>query len=154
MKNSDTVIIFICLLLLISGCLNSEEYSDSEQEIQENEEKMILVFSATAGYRHSSIEPAQEALKATAPQYGFGINISEDAGDFTSANLSRYSAVVFLNTSEDIFTDSQRTAFEDYIRDGGGFIGVHSATDTEYGWPWYNRLVGPGSTITPRFSRR
>jgi type 1 glutamine amidotransferase len=45
-------------------------------------------------------------------------------------------------TTGDVLDDSQQAAFERYIQAGNGFVGVHSATDTEYDWAWYGGLVG------------
>lgn len=53
-----------------------------------------------------------------------------------------YNAVVFLNTTGDVLTNEQQTAFERYIQAGGGYVGIHAATDTEYDWAWYGRLAG------------
>jgi cytochrome c len=64
------------------------------------------------------------------------------AEDFNEENLKRYSAVVFLNTTGDVFNPAQQADFERYIQAGGGFVGIHSATDTEYDWPWFGKLVG------------
>jgi type 1 glutamine amidotransferase len=50
--------------------------------------------------------------------------------------------VVFLSTTGDVLGPPQQMAFERFIRRGGGFVGVHSATDTEYDWPFYGGLVG------------
>ncbi|MDR0793094.1 MAG: ThuA domain-containing protein, partial [Chitinophagaceae bacterium] len=41
-----------------------------------------------------------------------------------------------------VLNDQQKEAFKQFIENGGGFVGIHAATDTEYDWPWYNRLVG------------
>jgi cytochrome c len=67
---------------------------------------------------------------------------TEDGRSFTDATLSRFKAVVFLSTTGDVLDHNQKAAFERYIRAGGGFVGIHSASDTEYAWPWYGRLVG------------
>ena len=67
---------------------------------------------------------------------------TEDASAFTSQNLARYRVVVWLSTSGDVLDDDQRNAFEAYIREGGGYVGVHGAADTEYHWAWYGGLVG------------
>ena len=37
---------------------------------------------------------------------------------------------------------AQQAALERYLENGGGYVGIHSASDTEYGWPWYGGLVG------------
>jgi len=50
--------------------------------------------------------------------------------------------VVFLCTTGDVLGEAQQAAFQRYIEAGGGFVGIHSAADTEYDWPWYGDLVG------------
>jgi type 1 glutamine amidotransferase len=102
----------------------------------------VLVFSRTAGYRHPSIVDGVAALSSVARGLGYQVVASEDPSRFTDGELSRYAAVVFLSTSGDVLDDRQQAAFERYIEGGGGYVGVHAASDTEYGWPWYGRLVG------------
>ncbi len=99
----------------------------------------ILVFSKTAGFRHDSIPAGVAALRALP---GFQVTATEDAAAFTTRNLAKYDAVVFLSTTGDVLNDSQQKAFERYIGRGGGFAGIHAAADTEYEWPFYGRLVG------------
>ncbi len=101
-----------------------------------------LVFSKTTGFRHDSIPQGIAAIKALGADNGFAVNSTEDAARFTDAELAGYKVVVFLSTTGDILDDRQKAAFERYIRSGGGFVGVHSASDTEYRWAWYGRLVG------------
>lgn len=105
-------------------------------------EKSILVFSKTEGFRHASIEPAVIALEKLGRENSFKLTATEDSKYFVEDSLKQYSTVVFLNTSQDILNDVQQADFERYIQAGGGFVGVHAATDTEYDWPWYNKLVG------------
>jgi uncharacterized protein len=110
----------------------------------------ILIFSKTDGWRHDSIETGRDALIRWAEERGVHVDATEDASEFNTTNLSQYHAVVFLNTTENVFNDNQREAFKSYIQNGGGFAGVHSATDTEYEWPWYNELVGAYFNGHPR----
>ena len=105
-------------------------------------QKSMLIFSKTAGFRHESIPAAIVALKKLAAENNVLADFTEDATVFTDTNLARYDAIVFLLTTGHILNDSQQVAFERYIRAGGGYAGVHSASDTEYDWPWYGRLVG------------
>jgi type 1 glutamine amidotransferase len=102
----------------------------------------VLVFSKTGDWRHDSIEDGIRAITALGAENGFAAEATEDAARFTSAGLSTYSAVIFLSTSGNILDAAQKAAFEGYIRAGGGFVGIHSASDTEYDWLWYGRLVG------------
>ena len=102
----------------------------------------ILVFSKTAGYRHASIPAGIAMLRQLCRDNGMVMDTTEDAAAFTDANLKRYAAVVFLNTTGDVLNPVQETDFERYIQAGGGYVGIHSATDTEYGWSWYGGLAG------------
>jgi cytochrome c len=102
----------------------------------------VLVFSKTAGFRHGSIPAGIAAIQQLGAEHNFGVDATEDASQFTDANLSQYDAVVWLNTTGDVLDAAQQGAFERYIRAGGGYAGVHSASDTEYGWAWYGELVG------------
>ncbi|HVR96271.1 MAG TPA: ThuA domain-containing protein [Thermoanaerobaculia bacterium] len=102
----------------------------------------ILVFSKTAGFRHSSIEPGIAAIRNLGAANGFEVDATEDARQLTPANLARYSAVVFLSTTGDVLDDAQQAAFMAFIRRGGGYVGIHAAADTEYFWPWYGDLMG------------
>ncbi|MET8280356.1 ThuA domain-containing protein [Micromonospora sp. NPDC005174] len=102
----------------------------------------VLVFSKTAGFRHGSITPGITAIQQLGAANGFTVEATEDAGQFTDANLARFAAVIWLSTTGDVLNAAQQTAFERYITAGGGYVGVHSASDTEYDWPWYGGLVG------------
>ena len=101
----------------------------------------LLVFSKTAGFRHDSIPDGIRCLREILGDR-YAIDATEDAGAFTSTNLARYRAVVFLSTTGDVLDPMQQRAFEEFIRAGGGFAGVHAAADTEHSWPWYGKLVG------------
>jgi len=102
----------------------------------------ILVFAKTAGFRHDAIPAGIQAIRDLGAANRFTVTATEDAAAFTPGNLARYEAVVFLSTTGDVLDAGQQAAFETYIRAGGGFVGVHSAADTEYDWPFYGQLVG------------
>ena len=102
-----------------------------------------LVFSKTAGYRHSGcIRSGTAAIARAARRQGFEVDATEDAGAFTPRNLKRYDVVVFLCTTGDVLDGAQQAAFRRYIGAGGGYAGIHSASGTEYDWAWYGGLVG------------
>lgn len=102
----------------------------------------VLVFSKTAGYRHESIPAGIAAVQKLGQENNFAVSATEDASDFTKENLGKYRVVIFLNTTMDVLNDSQQGVFENFIRSGGGFVGIHAAADTEYEWNWYGKLVG------------
>jgi len=102
----------------------------------------VLAFSKTAAFRHGSIPAAVAAVEEIGLARGWTVDATEDAAVFTAANLANYDVVLFLLTTGDVLDDAQQVAFEDFIRAGGGWVGVHAASDTEYDWPWYGSLVG------------
>lgn len=113
--------------------------------------KKILVFSKTAGFRHTAaIDAGKKVIPELGATHKFDVDLSEDASVFTPDNLKQYAAVVFLCTTGNALDDHQQVAFQQFIRSGGGFVGLHSATDTEYDWPWYGELVGAYFKNHPR----
>jgi uncharacterized protein len=102
----------------------------------------VLVYSKTGGYRHSSIGVGKLAIMSLGKDNGFDVDTTEDSTVFTEKNLSRYAAVVFLSTTGNVLDTVGKMALKHFIESGKGFVGVHAATDTEYGWPWYGKLVG------------
>ncbi|MFP4342153.1 MAG: ThuA domain-containing protein [Cyclobacteriaceae bacterium] len=126
----------VALLLLGAVVLYFTVFSSEKREAK------VLVFSKTEGFRHESIEPGIEAIKSLGDQHDFTVEATEDAGIFTDDQLKDFSTLIFLNTTGDILDQNQQVAMERYLQAGGGFVGVHSAADTEYAWPWYGKLVG------------
>ena len=103
----------------------------------------ILYFTHSAGYRHEVIPMSREILKRlgeVTPR--FEVTATEDVAVFTAQNLRHYGAVMFFTTGELPMNDAQKQALVDFVRNGGGFLGVHSATDTFYQWPEYGKLIG------------
>ena len=105
-------------------------------------EVKVLVFSKTEGFRHESIEPGIAAIEKIGEANNFTVVATEDAENFNQDYLKDFMAVVFLNTTGNVLDPVQQSQMERFIQAGGGFVGIHAATDTEYGWPWYGKLVG------------
>jgi type 1 glutamine amidotransferase len=102
----------------------------------------LLAFSRTTGFRHDSIPAAIAAIQAVGQQNGFAVDATEDPSVFTDTRLSAYAAVMFLLTTGTVLDGPQHDAFQRFIAAGNGFVGVHSAADTEYDWSWYGSLMG------------
>ena len=111
-------------------------------EARELPSPAILVMSKTAGFRHGSIAAGVAAIRKLGAAHGFAVDVTEDAAVFAPDRLAAYEVVVFNNTTGDILDRAQEAAFETYLQNGGGFVGIHAATDTEYDWAWYGKLVG------------
>jgi type 1 glutamine amidotransferase len=126
--------------LLLGGLAAQPAVSAGEDGARDG--KRVLAFSKTAGFRHDSIPEGVATIRALGERGGFTVDATEDASAFTPANLRRYDAVVFLSTTGDVLDATQQSAFEGYIRRGGGYVGVHAAADTEYDWAFYGGLAG------------
>jgi len=113
-------------------------------------QKKVLVFSKTAGFRHSSISVGKLAIMKLGKENGFDVDTTENATVFNESELKKYNAVIFLNTTGDVLDHYQQAAFERYIQAGGGYMGIHAATDCEYNWPWYGKLSGAYFKSHPR----
>jgi len=104
----------------------------------------VLMLTATAAFRHDSIPTSKQVMAALASRGGaFTVAVTEDLGDITPARLAATDVLMFALTSGELALDqNQKSAIVAWITNGGGFIGVHSATDTLYDWSDYGRIVG------------
>jgi cytochrome c len=133
----------LCLLLMWAGV--------SERVLAQAVKpgRRLLVFSKSAGFRHSSIPVGKAAIVKLGRQNGLAVDTTENAAFFTDENLKKYGAVLFLNTTGGVLDANQQAAFERFIRAGAGYVGIHAATDTDHQWPWYTALSGAWFTGHP-----
>lgn len=130
------------ILLLVAVGLLAVPGPASAQEPDATPRFSILVFSKTDSTRHKSIASGTQALQRLGTKHNFRVDTTAATSVFTPDRLASYEAVVFLNTSGDVMNEAQERAFEAYVRDGHGFIGIHAAATTEPDWNWYGELVG------------
>jgi type 1 glutamine amidotransferase len=109
----------------------------------------ILLITETAGWHHESIDHGIIAINELADAHNFNVVRQQDAVKITDEILNDFDAVVFLSTTADIFDEKEQVAFEKFIQSGKGYVGIHAASDTEYDWPWYTKLVGRMFHIHP-----
>lgn len=137
MKFPFTAALTLAALLLTAPPAQAEQFK-------------VLLFTKTAGWHHDAVHAGVSAVQELGKLHDFSVTWTADAGRvMNDAELANYQAVVFLLTTGDILDEAQQAAFERFIRKGGGFVGVHSAADTEYGWPWYTRMAGHMFRVHP-----
>ncbi len=118
--------------------------------------KHVLIFSHSTGYRHASIEAGVAAVRAIAERNGYVVQATEDPAVFSAEGLAQIDAVVFISTTtsrrdpnSEWLVGDRRTAFQDFIHRGGGFVGIHAAADSHYNWPWYRQMIGAAFRTHP-----
>src|ERR1035437_4077027 len=110
-------------------------------------ESRVLVYTKNQVgkglYVHNNIPASVTAIKKLGEENNFAVDVSKDPAVFTDQNLKRYKALIFDNTNNEVFgNEEEKSAFQRYIRAGGGFVGIHSATGSMRQWPWFWSVVG------------
>ena len=102
--------------------------------------KNLVVFSKTSGYRHDSIPTGIEAIQSIGEDLGYTVIATEDASVIVDET---YEVLVFLSPTLDVLDGMQQEHLRSFVENGGGFVGIHAATDCEYEFDWYcDVLVG------------
>ncbi|HEX7071587.1 MAG TPA: ThuA domain-containing protein [Rhodothermales bacterium] len=135
-------VLFLAILALAASPAAAQPNAPHEFE--------ALVFTKTAGFRHSSIPDGIAAIVRLGQEHRFGVDATEDANIFTPDLLQKYDVVVFLSTTGDILNSEQEAALQAFVEQGGGLVGIHAAADTEYEWPWYGQAIGGYFRSHPR----
>ncbi len=115
----------------------------------------VLLFTHTAGPRHADLGKAlgpglnpplddsnivQREMQKLMAANGIDLDYTEDQAVLNGVDA--YNAVIFFSTSRDALDDGAKTALRQYMRAGGGFVGIHNAFGTLYNWPYYEGLLG------------
>jgi uncharacterized protein len=148
MKKFQTVA--ITLLLLINLMCIPQVYA--QKKVSWKKVKVLVYTKNGKGYVHDNIPSAVKAIQKLGNEHGFKVDVSNDPGVFTEANLGQYTFLLFPSTNNDVFdTDDQRVAFRRYIEAGGGFVGLHSVIGTERNWKWFKMMLGGTFFWHPKF---
>jgi type 1 glutamine amidotransferase len=135
--------VLLVLLVPLAPATADRSHGHAKGHADHHKRFNALIFSKTAAFRHTECIPqGTVAIAQMAARRGFEVDATENAAAFTDENLAKYDVVIFLCTTGDVLDEAQQGAFERYIQAGGGYAGIHSASDTEYDWAWYGGLVG------------
>lgn len=130
---------FIFLIIVSCLCINASAQKQFK----------VLLVTTTRGWHHESLHYGVLAIQELGRKNFFDVVLWEDPNGFTDKYLEQFQAVIFLNTTGDIFDSAQQKVMERFIQSGKGYVGIHSASDTEYDWDWYTKLVGRMFRIHP-----
>lgn len=139
------------------------EAMPKEAYVKPAKARRLLVFSKTNGFRHQSISTGKHLLAEMGKATGaYEAIISDDLAEFEADRLKTYDAVCFLSTTQNVFAppakvlnampaaDREKALADEkrwkenlmaYIRNGGGFVGIHAATDTCHEWQEYGKMI-------------
>ena len=135
------IILVFCTLLMpfwgLMGCSNGVAS-------KVHPEKKVLIYTKNGeGYVHENIPASVICLKNICAANRWTYEVTDDASICTPEKLDQFDVLVFSNTNNEAFdTQKQRQIFQDYIRGGGGFVGIHSACGSERDWPWFWANLG------------
>lgn len=113
--------------------------------------KRLLVITESRGFVHDVVKRpkdgspclVEKTLTELGKQGGFEAVCSQDSRKMiTAENLKDFDAVFFYTTGTLPLSDTQKADLIAFIKNGKGFAGSHSATDTFYDWPEYGKLIG------------
>ncbi len=120
----------------------------------------ILNFQADNGFQHDSKKAALDMIETLGIENNWEVVTSSDTADITPKKLHSFDVIVFNNNcgnSGRIFSDAQQLALQNYMKGGGGFVGIHCAGALwhEEGvfQHWYEQLVGARMVAHPKVQR-
>ncbi len=136
------------LLLLLACCLLTSAAAAFEDKTAP---KRLLVITESRGFVHDVVRRpkdgsfclVEQILTELGKANGFEVVCSQDSRkEINAENLKQFDAVFFYTTGSLPLSDTQKADLISFVRNGKGFTGAHSATDTFYDWPEYGKLIG------------
>lgn len=102
----------------------------------------ILMLRHSAGFEHSYLPNAEVAIKKIGKENGWRTLTTHRLDRISADNLEKVDVLIFVTTGNLPFSDEQRKAILDFVKNGKGFLGIHNATDTCYDWAEYGEMLG------------
>jgi cytochrome c len=138
---------FVKLMTLIAAVLLVITTTSSTAPAQPAAGEKVLLFTKTAAgaFRHDSIPAGVAMFQQMAADNGWQMTHSEDSAVFNDATLSTFNVIIMFQTSGMVWdNDAQRAAAQRYVRNGGGIVAIHNATDMniENQFPWWDQMLG------------
>jgi type 1 glutamine amidotransferase len=111
-----------------------------------------LLFLTHAGlYKHASLDDAERAVTAWGEGTGFEVTALQgylqdadalDLSMITAEYLAGFDGIMMMTNGNLPMSVEQKAALVDFVRQGGGFIGVHNAALTFYDHPEFGEMLG------------
>src|SRR6185369_4502044 len=166
--NTRQMILRMGAMILAAALLGSQAVWAADSGAAKRPKK-VLFFSKSSGFEHSVIKRidgkpshAEKVLLELAPKHNIEFTFSKDGSLFTPEYLAGFDAYMFYTTGDLTTpgTDKQppmsakgKAAFLQAIKNGKGFIGTHSATDTFHSpgneKPGAARYQNDGDSVDP-----
>ncbi len=150
MKKNKYLSVAVAAIFCFSVFFSLTSFQNNTKGFHPLKHKKVLIYSKTNGYRHQSISAGIEAIKKLGNDNNFLVDATEDSLDINDKKLKKYQAIIFLSTTGKVLGEAQEQALQNFIHNGGGLVGVHAATDCEYGWPWYVQMIGANFESHPQ----
>jgi uncharacterized protein len=136
-------------LFFFATCSSSFDAANAQTGASRKDQRAVLIFSHTTGFRHKSVEAGTAAMAELIRAKGMLPVVSEDISIFQQNRLSPYRAIIFVsNTTSpksettDWLVGDAATNFKAWLGKGGAVIGIHAASDSHYFQPWYGTMIG------------
>lgn len=135
MKIRAILLTFVVAAALISACLAMH----AEESVKQEPLKVLFEVGGWAGH-----DPVQlpVMLKDVLEKTGdFSITITEDRDQFKAENIKNYDLVLIYTTGGNL-TPEQEQGLCSFVENGGGLVGIHSATDSFKNSDAYWKMMG------------
>ena len=126
----------------------NKQYENADKKIKENLKKdsnkvlSALIYSAVGAFDHKD---AIKAFKTEIRKMGiinnWYLEFSNDPSLFNNESLKNYDVVIWNNSTGNTLDEKQMNSFENYIENGGGYVGIHGAGDSSKKWKWYYEVL-------------
>jgi len=141
------------------GFLRSPVFETERPQLPALQRPAVLVFSKTNSFIHKEAIPAaKELLQQMAGEQGWSVYLTDSGAVFNPEDLAHFDVVVWNNVTGDVLLPRQRAAFQAWLEQGGGYVGLHASGDNSHeGWPWYLDTVIRarfiGHPMSPQFQQ-
>jgi type 1 glutamine amidotransferase len=138
------------LLLLVAGSVSTFAQPDNRFRQPHSRNQFEVLLYTSPDHWHNLTEPvAILEFQEMAQRHAFGLTWTTVNSRFNDAALEKYDVIVFLQSTTRDLSAEQLESFKKFIRNGGGFVGIHGASACKNDDEWFRKLIGRTFTYHP-----
>ena len=142
-------VVLVATILLAGAASTSAQPDNRFRQPHSRNQFEVLLYTSSDHWHNLSEPVAILELQKMAQRHAFGLTWTTVKSRFNDEALSGYDVVVFLHSHTEGFSEEQLASFQRFIRNGGGFVGIHATSACRDEGEWFRKLVGRTFTLHP-----
>jgi type 1 glutamine amidotransferase len=143
--------VHVPVILILLFCMNSTfaQPDNRFRQPHSTNQFQVMLYTSPDKWHNISEPTAILEFQEMANRHAFGVTWTTINSSFNDESLKKFDVIVFLHSTSRDLSPEQLESLKKFIRNGGGFVGIHGTSACRREGEWFRKLVGRTLTDHP-----